>query len=79
MHCTEFSSPFGQNDYLIYKLINDFSGNCFKDTHRENTPSNKTQALTKSMNISIWVVSTLKQLFIKSSYALIKFSEKQSN
>ena len=40
---------------------------CFKDTHREKTPSNKTPALTKSMNIHIWVVSTSNQLFIRGS------------
>ena len=32
------------------------------DTHRENMPSNKIQALTKSMNINICVVVTLNQL-----------------
>ena len=39
----------------------------FKDTHSENTPSNKTQALTKSMNMGIWVVGTSNQLFIRGS------------
>ena len=29
-----------------------------KDHYRENTPSNKTQALTKSMNMNIWVIGT---------------------
>ena len=32
-----------------------------KDTHREKAPLNKTQALTESMNTSIWVVATLNQ------------------
>ena len=31
------------------------------DTHREKAPSNKTPALTKSMNTDIWVVGTLNQ------------------
>ena len=31
---------------------------CFKDTHWERAPSNKTPALTKSMNMGIWVVGT---------------------
>ena len=44
------------------------SGN-FNDTHREKAPSNKTPALTKSMNMEIWVVGTSNQLFIRSSYA----------
>ena len=30
-----------------------------KDTHRENTTSNKTEALTKSMNMYIWAIGTL--------------------
>ena len=34
----------------------------FKDTHREKAPSNKTSALTKSINMGIWVVGTLNQL-----------------
>ena len=37
---------------------------CFKDTHRENAPSNKTPLLTKSTNMGIWVVGTSNQLFI---------------
>ena len=41
---------------------------CFQDTHRENAPSNKTEALTKSMNICISVVGTLNQLFVRGSH-----------
>ena len=37
----------------------------FNDTHREKSSSNKIPALTKSMNINIWVAGTSKQLFIK--------------
>ena len=37
----------------------------FKDTHREKAPSNKTPALTKSTNTSIWIVGTSNQLFIR--------------
>ena len=40
---------------------------------RENTPLNKTQAIAKSMNMDIWVVSTLNQLFIGDSYTQVKF------
>ena len=29
-----------------------------KDTHREKAPSNKTPALSESMNMDIWVVGT---------------------
>ena len=47
-----------------------------KDTDRENAPSNKTSALTESMNMDIWVVGTTNQLFKRGSYAEIKFSKK---
>ena len=35
-----------------------------KDTHRENTPSNKTQGLTKSINMGIWEIDALNQLHL---------------
>ena len=47
------------------------------DTDRENTPSNKTQSFTESMNMSIWEVSTLIQLFKRDSYVEITFSKKK--
>ena len=34
---------------------------CFKDTHREKAPSNKTPALAKCTNMDIWVVGTTYQ------------------
>ena len=43
---------------------------------RENTPSNKTEALTKSMNMYIWAIGILNQLFIRDSYTQITFSKK---
>ena len=49
-----------------------------KDTNRENTPSNKTQVLTKSMNMDIWVNGTLNQLFIRGSYSEIHFEKLNS-
>ena len=49
---------------------------CFKDTHRKNTPSNKTEVLTKSMNMCIWGIGNVNQLFVRGSYAQIKFSKK---
>ena len=48
-----------------------------KEMHRENTLSINTQALTKSMNMEIWVVFTSNELFIKGSYSQIKFSNKR--
>ena len=44
----------------------------------ENTPSNKTKALTKRMNMYIWAIDILNQLFLRDSYTQIKFSEKSS-
>ena len=38
-----------------------------EETHREKVPSNETAALTKSMNMDIWVVCTSNQLFVKGS------------
>ena len=48
----------------------------FKDTHWEKVPLNKTQAITKSMNMDIWVVATSNLLFKRGSYNEIKFSKK---
>ena len=36
---------------------------------------NETLALRKSMNMDIWVIGTLIQLFIRGSYTKIKFSK----
>ena len=38
-----------------------------KNTHKEKALSNKTQALTKSMNMNIWVVGKSNQLFKRGS------------
>ena len=38
------------------------------DTHRRNTHSNKTQALTKSVNMDISVVGIFNELFVKGFY-----------
>ena len=47
-----------------------------KETPKENTPLNKTEALTRGMNMEICVVCTSKQLFTTGSYGQIKFSKK---
>ena len=47
-----------------------------KDTHSEKSPSNKTPALTKSMNMDIWVVGISNQLFLRGFSAETKFSKK---
>ena len=36
-------------------------------THREKAPSNKIPALTKSINMHIWVVGTSSESFLRSS------------
>ena len=46
------------------------------DTHRENTPSNKTEVLTKSIDMYIWATGILNQLFIRCFYTQAKFSKK---
>ena len=42
-------------------------GISLKDTRMEKTPSNKTPALTKSMNMDIWVTVTLNDFFLLGS------------
>ena len=39
----------------------------FKDTHREEAPSNKAPALTRSINMDIWVVGTSNQLVMRGT------------
>ena len=48
---------------------------CFKDTHRENTPSNKTQVYSKMVNICVWVNGTLNQPFKKFLYSYSGFQK----
>ena len=50
--------------YLKVLLENVFN---VKDNDSEKAPSNKTLAVTESMNMAIWVVGTLNQLFIRDS------------
>ena len=46
--------------------LNSYSvSSALKDTHREKAPSNETPALTKSMNMDIWVAGTSNQLFVE--------------
>ena len=42
----------------------------------KKTPSNKTPALTKSMNMDIWVIGTSTQHFRRGSYSETKISKK---
>ena len=45
-----------------------------KKTQRKKTPSYKTAALTKSINMEIWVVRTLNQLFTRGSKVITKLT-----
>ena len=47
-----------------------------KDNHREKGASNKTPALTESMNMDIQVVGTSNQLLTRGSSTETKFSKK---
>ena len=47
-------------------MLKNKNGN-LKDTHREETPSNKTPALWKGTIMGVWAVGTLNQLFIRGS------------
>ena len=45
----------------------------YADSHRENTFSNETQAITGNIDTDIWVLGTLSQLVTRASYTQIKF------
>ena len=60
----KFTSDFGPYDQKTQLRFGQLEGglllsHLFKDTHREKTPSNKTPALRKSTNMSVWAVGTL--------------------
>lgn len=54
----------------IFKFPKIFS---LRNIHKENVPSNKTHALTKSMSTGISTPHALNKLFILSSNTEIKF------
>ena len=56
---------------MLLKSISGYSVE-LKDTHKENASLNKTETLTKSMNMDIWVVVSLNQRLMKGSYSKIK-------
>ena len=47
----------------------------FQDTHGQNVLSNKTEALTKSMNMNIWAIGTLNQLIIEVLILKLNFQK----
>ena len=52
---------------VILQKMKGFSKKVFKDTLRENAPSNKTPLLMESMNMDIWFVGILNQLLTRGS------------
>ena len=54
--------------------------NCLKNSQgysEGQSTLNKSPALTKSMNMDIWVVGTSNQLLVRGSYTETKFSKKR--
>ena len=66
-------NTFVPNAPFLYTLETSLN---LKDTQRENTPLNKTEALTKSIKVYIRTTSILNQLCIRNSYTQIKSSKK---
>ena len=60
-------------DMMIFYPFHASLSICFRNTHREKAPSNKTLELTESVNMDIWVVGTSNQLFIRGSYTETNF------
>lgn len=73
MEQLSFLIPIPKNQVLILVFMNGWN---LKDTHKENTPSNKTLGLPKNINLDIWVIGTLNQLLGRGSYPQIKFKKK---
>ena len=65
----QFPSPIFTNMFLV-PLCN------VTDTHRENALSNKSQTLTKFVNMDIWVVGILNKLITKGSDTILIFFKK---
>ena len=56
LHSCQFMNVF--DTVAFFMNVFDIEINVLKDTQREKAPSNKTQALTKSTNMGVWVVGT---------------------
>ena len=70
------SENFFYRTSLVTAYIKSLNLQEFEDSHRENTPLNKSQALMKSMNMDNWGIGTLDQLFARGSYTQINFTQK---
>ena len=49
---------------------------CVEDTHKENIPSNTTQAVMGCINLDILKTGTLNELFVRGPYTQIIFLKK---
>ena len=63
---------YGLNSLATNMIFSNILINTFKDTHKENAPSNKTEGLTKT----IWLVGALNPFYIRGSYSEFQFSKK---
>ena len=63
--------------FFVWLVKSEKRGKCLVCVfQREKVPSNETPAVTKSVNMYIWVVSTSNQHFRRASYSEAKFSIK---
>lgn len=69
-------------NYVLWKLVTNLflinDGKLVKDTHRENTAWNKTEALTESVNMCIGVDATLNQWFIRVLALKLNFPKNEA-
>ena len=62
-YAKEHSNTIGDAIFSAVNSHTDLKPRSFlKDTPRENTPWNKTQALAESMNMETWVIDTFMEL-----------------
>ena len=78
---SNYEKTYGFRSQLWLRFIDNFavwtvSNAQFSDTYREKAPSNKTAALTISVNMNISVLGISNQLLIRGSYSDTKFSLK---
>ena len=69
---------FSEIEETIYRFT-EVTVSILKNIHRKKTPWNKTEALTKSMNMYIWEIVTLYQLFKKDFILKVDFQKNEVN
>ena len=75
VHTFTYQKAFFSYTFLLVFEVVESLQCILKDAVRESTSLNKTEAL---MNMHIWVIGTVNQVFIRSSYTRNKFSKKWS-